>query len=114
MVKEPRERRPSPAKAAIAMQKPRDAKGKFLSGEELQAYQAQQQQAQYAAERAKLDSLFGRQTQSPQPPQSIQPVQNNFQSILQANKPGGVQDQGESEEDKWNILLGKKRTNIRW
>jgi hypothetical protein len=113
-------RKPSPAKAVIAMQKPRDASGRFLSGDELAAYQARQQQAQFAAERDHMNSLLGRtssqSTQQPSPQPTMQGMpQSNFQAILNANKPGSNED-----ADRWNVLLGKKKNpnqtnnNFRW
>lgn len=103
---------PSPAKAAIAQSKPRDNKGKFLSGEELQAYQANQQAAQFSAQRQHLQNLLGRNNtggyNNPQPVNYNQlpsgPGGNNFANIVQANKPGG----SINNNNKWNILLGKK------
>jgi len=101
----------SAAKAAVAQQKPRDDKGRFLSGEELANYRANQQQAQFASERNRMDSLLGRSTSPPvtSQQQPIQPMgQSNFAAIIQANKPGGMASQL-SEDDKWAVLLGKKR-----
>lgn len=120
----------SEKKALIAQQKVRDPTGKFVSKEAAQELQAQQQAAIMDAQRQRLNTLFGRPT-SPPVTQTAQPLpiqtnpvqanlpspqpQNNFQSILAANKPGGRQDMSmTSEEDKWNIMLGKKRSNIRW
>jgi len=104
---------PSPAKAAIAQQKPRDAAGRFLSGAELEAYRARQQQSQFAAERDRMSSILGR-TVSPASPQTpsmpgfLSQPPNSFEAIIQANKPRGMAtDLG--EQDKWDILLGKKR-----
>ena len=114
MVKQEREHRTSAAKAAVAMQKPRDAEGRFLSGQELQAYQAQQQQAQFMAERARVNNILGRQPNTPlsdtpmAPMQQTMNVPTNFEAIVQANKPRGMASDL-SENDKWDILLGKKR-----
>lgn len=108
MVEQTHERKPSAAKAAIAQQKPRDASGKFLSGAELENYRAQQQQAQFEAERAKVSNLLGRssQPQTMQPMQQMQVPQSNFQAILAANKPGSDQD-----VNRWNTLLGRDTTS---
>lgn len=112
-----REPNPSAAKAAVAQQKPRDNKGRFLSGEELAAYQAQQQQVQFSAERQRLEGLFGKQmsggvNQIPIQQQigsgQIGGGSAGFAAILQANKPRGMASQLE-EDDKWAVLLGKKR-----
>lgn len=110
MAKEIKERVPSPAKAAVAMQKPRDQYGRFLSGAELQAYQIQQQQAQFNAERDRVNSILGRNRINPLEPIQQMPTQipqTNFQAIVNANKPGGATPQ--TEEDKWDQLLGKRR-----
>jgi len=108
----------SPAKAAVARVKPRDEHGKFLSGAELQQYNAQRQAQQFAAERNKMNSILGRTTPQNPTPGPVQPIpQNNFQNILNANKPGNVGQQNgqpQTEGDKWDILLGKKRQNSRW
>ena len=114
----------SEAKAQVAQQKPRDASGRFLSGEELQAYQAQRQQQQFEAERAKVNSMLGKKqpmqqpyptypTNNPIQPNMPQP-RSNFQDILAANKPGARAQSPQDEGDKWDSLLGKKRQNIRW
>ena len=115
MVKQEREHKQSAAKAAVAMQKPRDAEGRFLSGQELQAYQAQAQQQQFMAERARVNNMLGRQSDAPIS-QPMSPIQQNmnmnvpagFEAIVQANKPRGMASDL-SEDDKWNMLLGKKR-----
>lgn len=112
MANEFHERIPSPAKAEVARQKPRDAQGKFLSGAELENYRAQQQAIQFQNERDKVSNLLGRgnaipQTQQSMPLQQIPGLQNNFQAIINANKIGGSTPQ--SEDDKWNALLGKRR-----
>lgn len=108
----------SVAKSMVAQQKPRDAEGKFLSGAELQNYRAQQQAQQFAAERNRMNTLLGRSSsiQSQNQQQSIplqqfpqSSIQNNFEAILAANKPGGATL---SEGDKWDVLLGKKRRQI--
>jgi len=120
----------SEAKSVVAKQKPRDAQGKFLSGEALAQYNAQQQRAQMDSERARLDQLFGRQggQSSGQPPLVSQPMtqqntiqsnmpipqqNSNFQAILDANRPGKFANP-EQNTDKWDTLLGKKRLNMRW
>lgn len=111
----------SPRKSEVAQTKARDpTTGRFLNPEQIQQAQAQAQQAAIQAQQQRLNTLFGKQTPtSPITPNipSSQP-QNNFQTILAANKPGGRSDLGmaspDSEEDKWNIMLGKKRSNIRW
>jgi hypothetical protein len=116
MVKIEREHKQSAAKAAVAMQKPRDAEGRFLSGQELQAYQAQAQQQQFMAERARVNNILGRQSDAPisQPMSPIQQqmgmgnVPAGFEAIIQANKPRGMASDL-NEDDKWNMLLGKKR-----
>lgn len=114
MVKIEREHKQSAAKAAVAMQKPRDAEGRFLSGQELQAYQAQAQQQQFMAERARVNNILGRQPNAPLSESSMAPMQQsmnvptNFDAIVQANKPRGMASDL-NEDDKWNILLGKKR-----
>ena len=106
-------RRISPVKAEIAMQKPRDATGKFLSGEELQVYNAQRQQQQFLAERARVGAMLGKQqVQQPVSPVNAYPQQvagSNFAAMLQANKMGGRQ---QSETDKWDMLLGKRKGGI--
>lgn len=113
----------SEAKAMVAQQKPRDASGRFLSGAELQNYQLMQQQAQFDAERAKVNAMLGKAQPMQQQPNPNIPIQqnlpqprNNFQDILAANKPGArTQNQDpQSEADKWDTFLGKKRNNIRW
>ena len=118
----------SEAKAFVAQQKPRNAQGQFLSGEELVQYQQQQQASMLDQQRQALDVKLGRQSNlgpgTPVPIQSNMPPQlqqNNFQQILAANKPGartpnglpGVETQ-DTEADKWDVLLGKRRSNIRW
>lgn len=117
---------PSPAKAAIARVKPRDAQGHFLSGEALQAYQQQQQQQQMQGERDRLNALLGRGSggMMPQQPMQQQPTQQQypqstdnsaFQSILRSNIPG--QRQGEqpmTDDEKWEQLLGKKKRQNGW
>lgn len=106
-----KERIPSAAKAAVAQQKPRDDKGRFLSGEELQAYQINQQAQMQQMEREKINRMLGR---GGMPEQNIgntgmggmqSAVPSNFAAILAANKPGG---QGNNDE-KLAILLGKKK-----
>lgn len=115
MAKEPHERIPSPAKAAVAQQKPRDASGRFLSGAELADYRAQQQQTQFQAERDRMSNLLGRSV-SPTMPTTPSPIQqqmvpSGFDAIIQANKPRGMASQL-SEDDKWAVLLGKKRSRL--
>jgi hypothetical protein len=109
MANEFHERVPSPAKAEVARQKPRDAQGKFLSGADLENYRAQQQAIQFQNERDKMSNLLGRGNAMPQTnmPQQIPGLQNNFQTIISANKIGGSTSQ--SEDDKWNMLLGKRK-----
>jgi len=113
----PNQPHPSPAKAAIAQQKPRDEHGRFLSGEELNQYRAQQQAVQFEAQRQKMNAIFGR---SSAPVQGVIPgqiqqqaPQSNFQAILNANKPGAANT---SEADKWDTFLGKRKSNLnnRW
>lgn len=110
---EQRERKPSQAKSVIAQQKPRDTSGKFLSGTELEAYQAQTQQAQFAMEKARMNALLGKsseQFQQPQYPQQQVPFQefpqSNFEAIINNNKPGASND-----VNRWNTLLGRKISN---
>lgn len=160
----------SEAKAEVARMKPRDSTGKFLSNEEKAAYQARQAQQAYAAGRAAFNAKIGKveqpiqqpmqqPQQAPQQPyapiqqnlpninprdnfqsilnankpgartptlqqpiqQNVQPTnfptnihsENNFQNILNANKPRS-QQVPEDNVDRWDVLLGKKRTNLRW
>lgn len=103
------EERKYPAKAAVAQTKPRDASGRFLSGERLQEYQVQQQSMMQQAERDRMNQLLGRGGQSIQ--SGMQPGQSDFAALLAANKPGG-RAQVPAEGDKWDILLGKKRRVI--
>lgn len=115
MVKEQKVRIPSPAKAAIAQQKPRDATGRFLSGAALQNYQVQQQQAQFAAERDRVSNLLGRSVSPVMPTQTVSQIpqtqSTNFEAIINANKPRGMASTL-TEDDKWAILLGKKRSRL--
>lgn len=105
-------RRPSPAKAAIAQVKPRDEYGHFVTREEKEVSQARLQQAQFQAERDRMNAILGRNSnggqqlamQQQMPIEQIQP--NNFQTILQANKPGTTED-----VNRWNKLLGKDKTS---
>lgn len=117
-------------KSRVAQTKVRDPTGKFVSKEEATQLQAQQQADAMSAQRQRLNTLFGKPNITPiqQGPTGlpIQPnpisanlpnpqPQNNFQAILAANKPGGRQDMSmTTEEDKWDVMLGKKRSNIRW
>lgn len=110
----------SEAKAIIAQQKARDpTTGRFLDPGQQQVVAQQHQAIITEQQRQKLDSLFGRSSSSPMPNPiqgnlpSPQP-QNNFQAILAANKPGSSMNVQQSEEDKWNTLLGKKKSNIQW
>ena len=113
MANETKERIPSPAKAAVAQQKIRDDKGRFLSKEEEQAYLINQQAAQQQMERDKINRMLGRGGMSEQPsmgmggiqqqPQSAVP--SNFAQILAANKPGGQL----GNEEKLAMLLGKRK-----
>ena len=110
----------SEAKAMIAQQKIRDpTTGRFLNPEQTQQIAQQRQAASNEINKQKLDSLFGRSSSTP-PPNPIQgnlpnpQPQNNFQAILAANKPGASMNVQQSEDDKWNTLLGKKKSNIQW
>lgn len=121
----------SEAKADVARKKARDPiTGRFLNPQEQVAIASQQQQMQMSNERARLDQLFGRagQPSMGQPPLVSQPMtqqntaqgniptpqpNNNFQAILAANKPGSFTSP-EQDADRWDTLLGKKRSNIRW
>lgn len=102
-------RKSSPAKAAIAQAKPRDSQGRFLSGPELEAYAAQRQSEQFAAERAKMNAILGRGNGGQVFGQQVmqQPVQqqNNFQAILNANKPGSMNN----DANRWDALLGRRK-----
>lgn len=114
MVQEQKIRRPSAAKAAVAQSKPRDASGKFLSGAELAAYQAQAQQAQFAAEQARVSNILGRTPQTmPQAPVSQASIQApaGFAAILAANKPGSMASELD-EQSRWDALLGRKRRQL--
>jgi len=117
----------SVAKSNVAKQKARDpTTGRFLNPQEQVAVASQQQQVQMSNERARLDQLFGRAgtpSMGPPPlvsqpmtqqntPQANQP-NSNFQAILAANKPGNFTTP-EQDADRWDTLLGKKRSNIRW
>jgi len=108
-------RKPSPIKSQIAKEKTRDPfTGKFLSAEEKQRVESQYQQAQFQAERDKFNAVLGRQpVMQPQlsnpmqvqqqfNPQQYMPPTNNFQNILNANKPGSNEDM-----KRWASLLGK-------
>lgn len=106
---ESKERIPSPAKAAVAQQKPRDDKGRFLSGEELQAYQINQQAQMQQMEREKISRMLGKsgipngmQIGNSMPVNSNVP--SNFAAILAANRPGQIND-----NEKLATLLGKKK-----
>lgn len=117
-------------KSRVAQTKVRDPTGKFVSGDVAQQIEAQRQADAMTAQRQRLNTLFGKPnttiTPSGPTPLPIQPnpiqgnlpspqPQNNFQAILAANKPGGRADMSmTSEEDKWDIMLGKKRSNIKW
>lgn len=119
-------RKPSIAKSIVATQKARDAQGHFVSEEEKQVVLAQRQQAQFIAEKERMNAMLGKQSNS-QPintqqinnsnqtinqPSFQQQPQSNFQAILNANKPGSTED-----TDRWNVLLGKKKNtnnNSRW
>lgn len=110
----------SEAKAIIAQQKARDpTTGRFLDPSQQQQVAQQHQAVATEQQRQKLNSLFGRTASSPQsnPIQGNLPSpqpQNNFQAILAANKPGASMNVQQSEDDKWNTLLGKKKSNIQW
>lgn len=113
----------SEKKSQVAQTKARDpTTGRFLTPEAQQQVQVQQQAQAISEQRQRLDTLFGRtSTVNTAPIQANLPnpqPQNNFQSILAANKPGGRADMGmtnaPTEADKWDIMLGKKRSNIRW
>jgi hypothetical protein len=121
-------RKPSQAKSVIAQQKTRDEYGHFVSGAEAQAALARKQQIALQAEQDKFNAVLGRQPSmqpqmnNPMPvqqnfqPQQYMPQQSNFQQILNANKPGSIDD-----VKRWNSLLGrddtsknKKTKNYRW
>lgn len=117
-------RKSSPAKSAIAQQKPRDDKGHFLSGQELQNYQHQKQSIQLAAERYRMNQLLGNRgtIQSSQGNNPL-PTGDKFRDMLRSNGAGGGRTINQSQtnsttesssSDKWDILLGKKKSNIRW
>ena len=101
------ERIPSAAKAAVAQQKVRDDKGRFLSGEEAQAFQINQQAQMQQMEREKINRMLGK---SGMPEQGMgQPaIPSNFAAILAANRPGGMTN----NDDKLAQLLGKKKGRI--
>lgn len=118
-------------KSKVARDKARDpTTGRFLNPQEQVAVASQQQQVQMSNERARLDQLFGRagtpsmgpgpmvsqpMTQQNTPQSNIPTPQpnSNFQAILAANKPGNFTTP-EQDSDRWDTLLGKKRSNIRW
>jgi len=121
----------SAAKADVARKKARDpVTGRFLNPQEQMNVASQQQQVQMSNERARLDQLFGRagtpsmgqpplvsppmtQQNTPQSNLPTPQPQSNFQAILAANKPGNISNP-EQDADRWDTLLGKKRSNIRW
>lgn len=91
-------RKSSPVKAAIAQQKPRDNKGRFLSGAALTQYRANQERQQQMMEREKVAAMLNQSKSSY--PMTVNNGQSNFQTILNRNKPA---------DDKWAMLLGKKK-----
>jgi len=107
---QPQTRKSSPAKALVARSKVRDESGRFVSNEEQQRVLVQKQQLQFEAERARVNSLLGRQTQTQtqeqtpmqMPQQEFRGIQSNFESIIMQNKVGS-----ESDHNRWNTLLGK-------
>lgn len=116
MVNEIKERTPSPAKAAVARQKPRDDKGRFLSSEELQAYRINQQAIQQQMEREKINRMLGKgmgggimsEGMGVQPMPVNSAVPSNFAAILAANRPGAQTN----DSEKLAMLLGKRKRLI--